>query len=49
MNIWKKQKGKDRFKNYWLQKSERRKEEKNWLVKLEEVAKTVTQYIRSGN
>jgi len=37
------------FRNYWLQKSKQRKYEKNWMNKLEDVAKAVTQYIRRGN
>jgi hypothetical protein len=46
MNILKKQKIKDSFKNYWLQKSEQKKSEKAWEVKLEELAKFVTNFIK---
>lgn len=49
MSTWKMQKRKDSFRNYWLQKSEKRQEEKDWLTKLDKVAKAVTQYIRSSN
>jgi hypothetical protein len=49
MNTWKKQEVKGNFRNHWLQKSDQRKCEKNWINKLEKVAKAVTQYIRSGN
>jgi hypothetical protein len=48
MSIWKKREGRLNFKNYWLQKSEQKREEKEWNTKLEEIAKTVTKFIRSN-
>lgn len=49
MSTWKRQSGKSSLRNYWLQKSEQKREEKEWSMKLEEIAKTVTKFIRSGN